>query len=132
MHSHNGELAYQSLRAAYKYGIKTRICHAHNTKMELNLKKPLKMVYKTQLKKVANYYWGCGVDAIRFYFGNNIIKQKDFFVLNNAIDVDRFIFNENKRNELREKYNLKDKYVIGNVGRFSKQKNHIFLLHLVF
>lgn len=130
MHSHNGELAYQSLRGAYKYGIKTRICHAHNTKIEPNLKKPLKLLYKTQLKKVANNYWGCGVDAVRFYFGNKIIEDNNYFVLHNAIDVDKFVYDSKKRDLLREKLNLKDKFVIGNVGRFMEQKNHKFILEL--
>lgn len=130
MHSHNGELAYQSLYSAYKYGIKTRICHAHNTKIEPNLKKPLKLLYKTQLKKVANYYWGCGVEAIKFYFGDKIIKENNYMVLHNAIDVDKFIYNEEIRNKLRDKMNLQDKFVIGHVGRFMEQKNHEFILDL--
>lgn len=130
MHSHNGELAYQSLRGAYKYGIKNRICHAHNTKIEPNLKKPLKLLYKTQLKKVANNYWGCGVDAVRFYFGNKIVEDNNYFVLHNAIDVDKFIYDKKKRNQLRNKLNLNDKFVIGNVGRFMEQKNHEFILNL--
>lgn len=130
MHSHNGELAYQSLLGAYKKGIKTRICHAHNTKIEPNLKKPLKLLYKTQLKKVANHYWGCGVDAVRFYFGDKVIKENKFMVLHNAIDVDKFIYNEEKRKELREKMNLQNKFVIGHVGRFMEQKNHDFILDM--
>lgn len=130
MHSHNGELAYQSLRGAYNYGIKTRICHAHNTKMEQNLKKPLKLLYKTQLKKVANYFWGCGTDAIKFYFGDKIIKEKNYFILHNAIEIEKFVYNEEKRNELRKTLDLQDKFVIGNVGRFMEQKNHTFILDL--
>lgn len=130
MHSHNGELAYQSLYGAYKYGIKTRICHAHNTRMEPNLKKPLKLLYKTQLKKVANYYWGCGREAIKFYFGDKIINEKQYMILHNAIDVEKFIYNEKIREKLRNKMNLQDKFVIGHVGRFMEQKNHDFILEL--
>ena len=130
MHSHNGELAYQSLYAAYKYGIKTRICHAHNTRIEPNLKKPLKLLYKTQLKKVANNYWGCGVDAVRFYYGDKVVKDNNYFVLHNAIDVDKFIYNEKLRNKIRKEMGLTDKFVIGNVGRFMEQKNHTFILDL--
>lgn len=130
MHSHNGELAYQSLYGAYKYGIKTRICHAHNTKIEPNLKKPLKLLYKTQLKKVANNYWGCGTDAIRFYFGDEVIKENNYKILHNAIDVDKFVYNEETRNRLRHQMNLEGKFVIGHVGRFSEQKNHKFILKL--
>ena len=130
MHSHNGEFAFQSLYSAYKYGIKTRICHAHNTRIEPNFKKPLKLLYKTQLKKVANNYWGCGVDAVRFYFGDKVIKDNNYFVLHNAIDVDKFKYDENLRNKIREDMGLTGKFVIGNVGRFMEQKNHPFILDL--
>lgn len=130
MHSHNGELAYQSLRGAYKYGIKTRICHAHNTKIEPNLKKPLKLLYKTQLKKVANNYWGCGVDAVKFYFGDKVVQDNNYMILHNAIEVDKFIYNEDIRNRIREELNLTNKFVIGHVGRFMEQKNHEFILNL--
>ena len=130
MHSHNGELAYKSLYGAYKYGIKTRICHAHNTKIEPNLKKPLKLLYKTQLKKVANYYWGCGTDAVRFYFGDKVVQDNNYMILHNAIEVDRFIYNESVRNKIRSELNLEGKFVIGHVGRFMEQKNHEFILDL--
>ena len=130
VHSHNGELAYQSLRGAYKNNIETRICHAHNTKIEPNFKKPLKLLYKTQLKKVANNYWGCGIDAVRFYFGNKIVDNNNYSILHNAIEIERFVYNKNKREELREVMGLRDRYVIGHVGRFSEQKNHEFILNL--
>lgn len=130
MHSHNGELAYQSLYGAYKYGIKNRICHAHNTKIEPNLKKPLKLLYKTQLKKVANYYWGCGIDALRFYFSDRIIKDNNYRILHNAIEVEKFIYNESIRNKIIKELNLNNKFVIGHVGRFMEQKNHNFILEL--
>lgn len=130
MHSHNGALAYQSLYAAYKYGLKNRICHAHATTIDFNLKLPLKLAYKTQLKKVANNYWGCGKKSVEFYFGSNIIKSNNYFIVHNAIDEEKFLYNEQKRKEVREKYNLNGKFVIGNVARFMKQKNHTFTLDL--
>lgn len=130
VHSHNGALAYQSLYAAYKYGIKNRICHAHATTIDFNIKLPLKLLYKTQLKKVANVYWGCGRESIKFYFGEKVINSNNFLVINNAIDENKFLYNETKRNEIRVKYNLGGKFVIGNVARFMKQKNHTFLLDL--
>lgn len=34
---------------------------------------------------------------------------------------------EQDRNDIREKYNLKHKFVVGNVGRLTPQKNHVFL-----
>lgn len=130
VHSHNGELAFQSLRAAQKYGIKARICHAHNTRMELDFKRPLKMLYKTRLKKVANYYWGCGMDAAKFYFGDRIVDNNNFRIIHNAIDTNTFKYDEKRRQAVRRDMGLTGKYVIGNVGRFAKQKNHAFILEV--
>ena len=130
MHSHNGALAYQSLYAAYKYGLVNRICHAHATTIDVNLKLPLKLIYKTQLKKVANIYWGCGKESIKFYFGQKVIDSNNYLVIHNAIEEEKFLYNEEKRKELRAKYNIENKFVIGNVARFMKQKNHTFTLDL--
>lgn len=130
MHSHNGALAYQSLYAAYKYGLANRICHAHATTIDINLKLPLKLIYKTQLKKVANRYWGCGKESIKYYFGKKVIDSNNYLVIHNAIDEEKFLYNEEKRKELRTKYDLENKFVIGNVARFMKQKNHTFTLDL--
>ena len=130
VHSHNGALAYQSLLAAKSYGIPNRIAHAHATTIDVNLKLPLKLLYKTQLKKVANNYWGCGIDSIKFYFGKKVIDTNNYLVIRNAIEEERFLFDLEKRNQLRKQYSLDGKFVIGNVARFMKQKNHTFTLDL--
>ena len=130
VHSHNGAFSLQSLLAAKKVGIKNRIVHVHGTKIDFNLKLPLKLIYKRQLKKVANHYWGCGVEAVKYYFGNDTIDNNNYIVLRNAINEDRFLYNDRIRKEIREKYRLDGKFVIGNVARFMKQKNHTFTLDL--
>lgn len=131
VHVHNGAFGYQALLAAKKVGIKVRICHVHGTKIDFNLKLPLKLIYKTQLKMVANYYWGCGLEAVTFYFGKKVIKSKNYTLLTNAIDEQKFKFSESLRRKIRDYYNIDDdKIVIGHVGRFMKQKNHKFLIKL--
>ncbi len=130
VHSHNGAFSLQAQLAAKKSNIKNRIVHVHGTKIDFNLKLPLKLAYKTQLKRVANNYWGCGTEAIKYYFGKNVIKNKNYLVIHNAIDTKKFIYNETKRIALRTKYNIDNKFVIGNVARFMKQKNHVFTLEL--
>ena len=55
-------------------------------------------------------------------------KQSQFQVINNAIDVQKYQFNEEKREEIRTKYFWQDKFVIGCVGRFDYQKNQEFLI----
>lgn len=48
--------------------------------------------------------------------------------MNNAIETEKFLYNEKRRTELRKKYNLEGRFVIGTVGRMVYQKNHEFLL----
>lgn len=130
VHSHNGAFSLQAQLVAKKNGIKNRIVHVHGTKIDFNLKLPLKLIYKKFLKKVSNNYWGCGIEAVRYYFGDKEIKSGNYKIIRNAIEVNKFVYNEQKRNELRKKYNLENKFVIGNVARFMTQKNHTFTLDL--
>ena len=48
----------------------------------------------------------------------------------NAVDVDRFAFDQSVRDELREKLNIQDKHVFGFVGRIAYQKNPEFLIRV--
>lgn len=130
VHSHNGAFSLQAQLAAKKSNIKNRIVHVHGTKIDVNLKLPLKLFYKQFLKLTSNYYWGCGKEAVRYYFGDKVIKDNNYKVIKNAIEVDKFLYDKEKRDKLRKEYNLEDKFVIGNVARFMKQKNHIFILNL--
>ena len=51
-------------------------------------------------------------------------------IINNAIDIEKFIFNQNIREKIRKQLNVEDKFVIGHIGRFSYQKNHEFLVDM--
>lgn len=130
VHSHNGAFSLQAQLAAKKSNIKNRIVHVHGTKIDFNLKLPLKLFYKNFLKLTSNNYWGCGKDAVKYYFGDKVIKENNFRIIKNAIEVDKFLYNEEKRNQLRKQYGIEDKFVVGNVARFMKQKNHTFIIDL--
>ena len=52
-------------------------------------------------------------------------------MLHNAIDVDKFRYDEKTRKEVRKEWNIKDStLVIGHIGRFCEQKNHSFLIDI--
>lgn len=67
----------------------------------------------------------CSKDAAKWMFGN-----RKYTLIHNAIDVDEFIYSKEIRKTIRKQYNLQDKIVIGHVGRFSKAKNHDFLIEI--
>ena len=59
-----------------------------------------------------------------FLFGRNADVQ----ILNNGINITKFQYNENLRRLKRKEFLFQNKLVIGHIGRFSKQKNHIFVI----
>ena len=130
VHAHNGALAYYALREAQKNGIPHRIAHSHNSKINWDLKWPIKQYCRTHLKNAATDFRGCGELAVSFYFGEEIAKNKAYTLIRNAIEEERFIYNESVREKLRRQYQVGDKMVIGHVGRFMYQKNHMFLIDI--
>lgn len=131
VHVHNGAFGLQALIAAKSAGIKVRISHAHGTRIDHNLKALLKIIYKSQLKKYATHYWGCGSEAIQYYYGKNAMEFDNTYLLKNAIDCRKFAFDKILREKIREKHNIKDnELVIGHIGRFMPQKNHTFLIEI--
>ena len=130
VHSHINALSVFPLRIAKKAGIPIRIAHSHSTSNKKEWKKNiLKMILRPLSKLYANNYFACTEYAGKWLFGKKVVERKELNVINNAIDLKKFEFNENTRKALREEFGIKDDtLIIGHVGRFMKQKNHEFLI----
>ncbi len=118
-----------ALNGGKKAGINVRIAHAHNSRLIRDYKWPLKIFCKQFLNKSATNIWGCGRDAGIYFFGKDN-WNKSGMIMRNAIELDRFEFNEIVRNKIREANGLANKTVIGHVGRFNTQKSHTRLLEI--
>ena len=130
VHSHINTLSVFPLRAAKKAGVPVRIAHSHSTSNKKEWKKNLfKAVLKPFAKTFATHYFACTEHAGRWLFGDKAFDEGKVFVLNNAIEVEKYLFNEEIRKEKRAEIGLKDvDIVIGHIGRFVEQKNHRFLI----
>lgn len=124
IHCQNETMGYYALKAAKKSKVPVRIAHSHNTLIRKDFKYLIKEYCKQKLNSVANVEVACGKEAGLFLFGDEVMTIK------NAIDTSKFVFNKSIRRKMRKKYNLIDKYVIGNVARFEPQKNHDFLIDI--
>ena len=51
-------------------------------------------------------------------------------MIHNALHMEKFRFCEAVREEVRKELELEGKFVVGHVGRFEEQKNHLFLLEI--
>ena len=129
IHTHNGPLMLYSLRSAQVNNIPVRIAHAHATKVPLDFKTGYKMCIKPLIKYIATDYWGCSNAAGEFYFTKKR-WNKNNQLIHNAIDVNKFTYNESARLRLREQYGLGDKFIMGHVGRLTWVKNHKKLIEI--
>ena len=114
------------LFAAMFFGIGIRIMHSHNAGSEIKIGSARRILIafnKILLSMSATHLFACSTEAGQWMFGD-----KPFTVINNAIDCNQFRFNMMIRADVRRKFGLDNKFVLGHVGRFSHQKNHAFLL----
>lgn len=130
VHSHINTLSVFSLFVAKCTGVPIRIAHSHSTTNKKEKKKNLmKQILKHFSKMFATNYFACTEHAARWLFGDKEYENGNVYLLNNAIDIEKFKFNENVRKQVRNELNIGDNILlIGHVGRFVDQKNHTFLI----
>lgn len=132
VHSHINTLSVFSLFAAKCAGVPVRIAHSHSTTNKKEKRKNLmKQLLRPFSKVFATDYMCCSELAGRWLFGDKEYDKGNVYLLNNAIDLDKFRYDETVRREKRKELNIKnDTLVIGHVGRFVEQKNHRFLIDI--
>lgn len=128
IHSHMSELGYFAFKEAKRQGIPVRICHAHNTPDRFDLKMIMRTYFKTVMKPYITHRFICGTAAGCWLFGEKY--QDQFIMMNNAIDTAQYAFSPEIRAEMRRELGLENRFVVGHVGRFAEQKNHLFLLEI--
>lgn len=126
VHLHAPTIAFLAFPIVAKYGIEHRIVHSHAT---LYAESKIKAIRNRVLWMMANGKItdriGCSKAAGDFLFG-----KESFVVLKNAIAYEEYLYDEIIRETIRDKEQVTDKLVIGNVGRFSLQKNQTFLIDI--
>lgn len=125
VHGHMESFGVFYLTIAKKHGVKVRIAHSHIAKIDPTIKGNIKNLLNKPLRYCATDLFACSEAAGKFLFGD-----KCFSVINNAIDVNRFVYNERVRKEMREQLDIEKNFVIGHIGRFNQQKNHTFLIDI--
>lgn len=126
LHCNMGEKSFFFLFFAWLFGIKRRIVHIHSSvRPEGKVERIIRIILTKLCVLFATDYFSCGEEAAEWFYGKSI---KDPVVLRNAIDISAYSFNDELRQNYREKLAIQDKFVIGNVGRLSYPKNHTFML----
>lgn len=124
VHSHMTLTNFYVLILAWLTGTRQLISHSHNAFISDN---PIKRLLWFFLKKInqltSNVWITCGYDAGVFLFGRRAMHNGKVILLPNAIDLDKFKFDEHKREVMRSKLAIrKAEFVVGHIGRFMEQK----------
>lgn len=127
IHSHLDSSANIHLRIAKKYGLIT-IAHSHSSSEGFGFRAIVKSFLKIGFNNCCDYKFACSKESGEWLFGKKVCYK----VLNNGIESEKYIFNENQRNLLRNHLNIKnDEFVLGHIGRLDKNKNVTFILDIL-
>lgn len=114
----------------YKYPIK--IVHSHNVKSN-NMPYIYYLFHSINrhiLTKHADVYFAASSMAAAWMFGEKLLRENKVEIIANAIDVEKFLYNESIREKVRSELNIKNEFIVGNVGRLTYQKNQKYLINI--
>ncbi len=129
VHSHTSSKSSIPLWIAKIFGVPVRICHSHNTRSESGMKGLIRNLLKVPLRFVATDFLACGQEAADWLYGRKTPARKGAIIFPNVIEAPGFCFSPEKRAYIRKVLGIEDDcFVVGHVGRFSLQKNHVFVV----
>ena len=129
IHGHVNSSAAVYLSCA-KRNKRIAIVHSHATRGRINsLRSLMFLIFSYPIRYIADYFYGCSLQAGIDRFGSRVAHSDRFSVLNNGIQVEKFEYNAKTREKIRKELNIDDAtYLLGHVGRFQFAKNHDFLI----
>ena len=127
LHVHNPITAFIHNYYARKQGVKVRIYHNHSSKFSDTILKSIRNRFLVSLAlKNATHRVSCGELAGIKIFGN-----KNFQIIPNAIDTNKYKFSKTYRKEIRDEFHINDNQkVVGMIGILNRFKNQNFLIEL--
>ncbi|MCI8527867.1 MAG: glycosyltransferase family 1 protein [Lachnospiraceae bacterium] len=115
--------------AIQKYKKKQKvIVHAHNTAPSIGKSTIiLHKLNKNYLWKHSEYHLACSDLAGQWLYGRN----NKFNVVKNGIDIKKYLFHLEDRKRIRNILGIPgNAFIVGHIGRFTKQKNHKRLISI--
>ena len=129
---------YEPVEIALKYSKARLILHSHVAGNKKDSFKTNLLSWLGEKKILREKYFkryvlfGCSQKAIYDLFGKySFLKKENNYVVNNGINIKKFMFNSEDRIRIRKKLALDDDTIlIGHVGRFTYAKNHKKILSI--
>lgn len=111
-----------------------RIVHSRNTGFDYTSRPNIIRLATQKLrlslcKKYATHIWGCSKAACEYYFGDDIMEDERAEIPKNPVNISDYINKQCSRAEACRILNIPhEKTCFVNVGRYTPQKNQLFLL----
>lgn len=132
VHANMNTLNVIPLFSSWLAKVPIRICHNHSTIGKGEYKKNIfKYILKPFSKVFPTHLFACSLHAAKWMYGERTVDRGEVYIIKNAIDIKKFLFNESHRNKIRDQLKIgNDTIVIGHIGRFCYQKNQENLLEI--
>ncbi len=115
-------------KIAQKYCRSKRIVHSHNSMVGSKAKLLMNNIFREFFSDVPDNRYACSDYAAELLFPSKFLNTVE--IINNGIDLQKFRYNNNDREEIRRRLDIGSKVLICHIGRYIKQKNHRFLLEI--
>lgn len=125
VHGHMDSTASIYLKIAKNFCIPT-ISHSHSISSSSGIKGLITNLYHKNINEVADYKFACSEQAGIWLYGNST----EYHIIKNGVDMEKFHFKKNVRDEVRRELNIQSNFVIGHVANYSFPKNHKFLIDI--
>lgn len=103
-------------------GVRNVMVHAHSTRTSHPF---INAVMKAPMMWLADTCIACSEASGQWLYGRH-----PYTLLNNAIALSDFRYEDALRQKYREEFGVGEEYLIGHIGHFTEPKNHFFLIDI--
>ncbi len=125
-------LSTLDLIAAKSGGAKKLIMRSSNASSGSTFKIMLHKMFRILPQMIPDIKLAPSVLAAKYTFGERSVDRNEVLILKNGLDITKFQFSQLSRENYRKELGVQNQLLIGHIGRFSTQKNHMFLLDVFY
>jgi glycosyltransferase involved in cell wall biosynthesis len=130
VHCHLNQWCGLVLKGAKQANVPVRIAHSRTSLQKFTVRNFIKNLVKLSTNRYATHYFAVSRKAGEWLFGEKMVNSGKVKIWPNAIDCKKFIYNPQKREEMRKMLGLGNELTLIHVGNLRPEKNHVFLFQI--
>lgn len=130
VHAHLDQWCGIVLKGAKQANTPVRIAHSHSTYLTFNIENIIRNIIKLPVNKYATHRFAISQKAGIWLFGKKNVGNGNVTIWHNAVNCDKFRYNDDVRKKMRSELDLNDACTIVHVGNLRYPKNPLFLIDI--